>query len=249
VTHCQNMIVLIACCSAAIASSSVRAAEDLDIMYHERAPYYVTTTHGVGGVIGERARRIFSKAQISTSYRRVPASRQLKEIEWNQHKTCALGWFKKPEREAFAKFTGSIYQDKPLVLLVRRSESKTDGITSLAQLRNRPGLRMGTKLGYSYGPVLDNLVNKLGANVITTTQDNAGLARMLLGKRFDFFIAAAEEAQGILDQTDGANDNARIVPLSDSPPGNRRYIICSKRVDDVLIERLNTAINALSKSP
>jgi len=224
-------------------SSAGWAESGLEFMYHERAPYYVGQDDGaVGGIIGTRVTKILSTAGIPHFFRRVPANRQLREIERNLRRACALGWFKKPERETFAKFSKPVYRDKPMLMLIRGSEPKTADKTSLAGLSESPELRMGAKLGYSYGPVIDKMIEKLRFSVVTTSQDNVGMLRMLIGKRFDYFLAAAEEVSGILEEVNVTDDNVIAVPLSDSPPGNYRYIMCSKRVDDDLIHRLNLAI-------
>jgi len=216
-------------------------------MYHERPPYYVGKNNGVvGGIVGERATQALSSAGIPYFFRRIPATRQLKMIERNLRKTCALGWFKNPAREAFAKFSKPIYRDKPMVMLVRRNEPKTADKTSLLQLAESPDLRMGVKLGYSYGAIIDRMIDRLKPHVVIASQDNAGMMRMLLGKRFDYVFVAAEEAPGILERVGKAIIS---VTLSDAPPGNRRYIICTKRVGDDLMGRLNRAIKEDFEKP
>jgi uncharacterized protein (TIGR02285 family) len=220
--------------SAAIAKSS------LEVMYHERPPYYVSKkTGGIGGIIGDIATSILTKAHIRFHFRQVPASRQLNEIKLNRKQNCALGWFKTAQRQTFAKYSDPIYRDKPVVMLVRKSDPKTAAISSLRDLTGKPQLRMGAKLGYSYGPVIDELASVLKTNVVTAPQDNAGMVRMLAGKRFDYFFAAAEEAPEIINKS---THNIAVIALSDAPPGNKRYIICSFRVGDQLMHKINAAI-------
>jgi polar amino acid transport system substrate-binding protein len=223
-----------------LCAATVKADDALEIMYHERPPYYIGKNDKiVSGIVGDIVTRILNDAQIDYRYRQVPANRQLNEIKNNQEKICAIGWFKTPAREAFAKYSDSIYQDKPIVLMIRSADPKLSGEMSLARLKKNTDLRMGAKLGYSYGTAIDALAVHLKSNVITVSQDNTGLSRMLTGNRFDFFFAAAEEAPDIMGESNGSLE---VKTLGDAPPGNNRYILCTISVEDALIKRINNTI-------
>ena len=51
---------------------------------------------------------------------KIPTNRQLAAVKDAASSSCAIGWFKNPEREQFAKFTKAIYRDKPTVILANR---------------------------------------------------------------------------------------------------------------------------------
>lgn len=235
-----NMFIALGLSASVLYAANVDADDVLEVMYHERPPYYVGKSDNmIGGVIGDAATDILAKAGIEYRFRRVPASRQLNEIKLDRKKACALGWFKTAKRETFAKYSIAIYRDKPMVLMVRSSDPKIPANISLARLTKSPQLRMGAKLGYSYGSVIDDLKAALEPNVVTATQDSTGLMRMLAGKRFDYFFAAAEEASEIVAQSNG---KVEALTLEDSPEGNERYIICTAKVSDSVIQRINNAI-------
>lgn len=233
---------------AAFAGTSGQAADDgaITVLIHKRAPYYVIENGQISGIIAEPAARAFKNAGLKFSWHELASNRQLKRIEQNADRSCAVGWFKKPEREAFARFTDPIYVDRPMVVLARSDNSAVASHTMLKALIADPSLRFGRKLGYSYGAVVDDLLVSEKTVNLTTTQDNFGMVRMLLGRRFDYMFASYEEAAGLIDSVGAASDDLVALTLGGTPPGNARHILCSKNVSDAEIERLNEAIARLS---
>lgn len=220
-----------------VAFGSAQAA-DIELMVFERSPYYVDQGDGTyGGVVAGPAAAAFEKAGVGFTWVKTPAKRQLKALEDNEKATCAPGWFKKPEREVFAKFTTVLYQDKPMGALVKKGGALS-GQTSTADLLSNGGLKMGHKKGFAYGGHFDDAIASNSPKKVETTQGVDGLVNMLKGGRFDYMLISSEEAQPVL----AANADLAWLDISDAPEGNKRYILCSKQVPDSVIEQLNAAI-------
>ena len=170
-------------------------AEPIDVVITPRLPYYVVDSNGVvSGVVADPAVEAFEKAGLNIQWEVVSFKRQLKMIENNKRPVCGIGWFKNPEREKFAKFTKSIYQNKPLIALSRSDNDAVLAHHHLRSLMKDKALIMGRKLGFSYGVKVDGLIEEFAPKKVTTDQSNMGMIRMLIGKRFDYMISSPEEA-------------------------------------------------------
>lgn len=222
--------------------------EPIEVMIFERPPYYVVQPGGaVTGIVAKPAENAFKEAGVDFKWDIVAANRQLKIIKENSHKTCAVGWFKKPEREEFSKFTVYIHQNKPLVALTRSDNARMLGHKTLKGLFLDKKLIFGSKLGFSYGDLVDKLIKETNPVTITSSRSNVGLARMMLRQRFDYMLAAYEEAEVLVNSMGGSGGELAIRSFEEIPDGNKRYILCSKKVSDETIGKLNAAIKKLAR--
>ena len=57
-------------------------------------------------------------------------------------------------------------------------------------------------------------------------------------------FAAEEEATYLMEQAGVPANALKLVHFADVPPGERRYLLCSKATPDEVIERLNKVITA-----
>lgn len=227
------------------AFGSPALAEPLDLVITPRPPYYTVDQSGaVSGIVAGPARKIFENAGLEAQWSVVSFNRQLQMIEDNSHPLCAVGWFKTSEREKFAKFTDYIYQDRALVALSRADNQAVTAYHDLHALMGDKSLTMGAKLGFSYGTDVDGLIGTLAPKAITTDQSTLGMARMLIGRRFDYMISAPEEAAHMIEALGSEGATLAIIAMQDLMPRNKRYIMCSLSVDDDVIERLNAAIRS-----
>ena len=218
-------------------------ADPIVLTFSSRPPYYVLETSGaVTGIVATPAAQVFEAAGVDFRWAEVSFNRQLKDIKDNRKQVCAVGWFKNPEREKFAKFTEYIYQNKPLIVLGRADNDAVAAHQTLRALMNDRSLKMGKKLGYSYGPTADGLANELKPSSVTTTQDNTGMTRMLVGRRFDYFVSSPEEGEHLIESLGIASKDVVMIEFKDLPPGSKRYILCSQSVGDEIIKRLNAVI-------
>ncbi len=221
------------------------AADPIQILVHERVPYYVISgPTTVGGLVGKPAAVALADSGVDFEWRKTSANAQLNIIKADKDRVCAVGWFKTAKREAFAKFTRPIYQGKPLVVVARSDNARVLGHQTFGDLLGDRDVKMGSKLGYSYGAYIDAKIAALASRVVTTSQNKDGMIRMLLGRRFDYLLATAEESSLVIEGVGSAAQDLVTVTMSDAPPGNKRYILCSKSVEDVVIDKINAAIES-----
>lgn len=254
----ETALPVLALLGALIAASPPSRAQEtaLPILAFDRPPYYVqqsarppfsvqTGQASFAGLVADRARIALDAAGIPFVWVAMQPNGHLRTIEDSETPVCALGWFRKPEREAIGRFSAPIYTDQPQVILARADNRAVAGHDTVAGLLADPGLRLGVKLGYSLGGFLDELVATHDTPRSTVSQDDVGLVRMLLGSRFDYMIVAFEEAGLLIDQLGEAGKDLVAISLRDMPSGNTRHLLCSRATDPALIARLDAALAAL----
>lgn len=240
-----NRRLLLQCTFLACSAPAVAQAMDaVTLAYNDRPPYIVALPDGsAAGLTATPAANAFRSAGIPVTWKKVPTNRQLAELKENTGRQCAIGWFKNPEREQYFKFTKAIYRDRPTVLIAGRHFSAQPNET-LHGLLLRKDVHVLVKDKFSYGAYIDGLLASLKPQTVITTNENIQMVEMIRIGRADFMFAAEEEARYLIEQAGFKPGDFRIIRLPDVPPGERRYIICSKMVEDEVIARLNAAIDA-----
>lgn len=218
-------------------------ADDIIVVYyHERRPYYVTTPNQVHGLIADRVNWVFKEAGIPFVWRKAPAKRQLEIIRNSERSACAVGWYKTPDREVFGKFTLPIFIDTPTMAIARADNDQILSGEALDRTLSNRRLRLLRKDGYSYGRFIDNGIKQYAPREIVTTAENLSMVKMIHTHRADFFFISKEEAEDVILCSDLPRKDFRVVSFSDMPHGNKRYIICSPRIEEMMLLRLNRTI-------
>lgn len=229
----------------ALASISTCHAECeiISLLYHERPPYADTTETGAKGLTATPAGQAFERAGIRFQWELTPSKRQMKRIQNDKGCFCAIGWFKNPDREKIAKFTDAIYQDKPQIALAKSDNKKLKTGMSLDEVLSDPDIIVEIKDGYSYGSFLDAKIAQHAPKTDVTTQENTHMLKKIHLNRADFFFIAPEEADILINASGLPKTDFKYISFPDMPLGEKRYIMCSKKVKDAVIRRINTAIN------
>lgn len=224
------------------------AEEPVTLMYNERAPYMVADDDGrISGLSASPAIQAFEKAGIPYIHAEIPTNRQLSSIKANTSLSCAIGWFDRPARHAYAQFTKPIYRDRPTVVLMNRETALAGYYDSLERLIANRDLTILVKTQYSYGETIDSWLATYQPNMTAVTLDNVGMLRMVIVGRADYMLMGQEEATHLLLQTDASTTNdVRMLSMPDSPHGNYRHLMCSLLVPQSTIERLNRVIEKIS---
>ena len=218
------------------------ASAQLTLHYNERPPYLVGNGGELSGLVGSLAADAFKAAKLPYQLQLTPTARQLHIIRRNDGQDCALGWFKNSERLAYAKFTKPIYRDRPMIALMEATNRKAQKDLTIAEILKRRDLVLLVKQGYSYGKQLDELVARFDPPRVAVSVENLQMLRIILAGRADYMFVAPEEADGLISVS--GIDPARLgrLSFSDAPNGEWRYILCSMKVGDEVIERLNQVI-------
>lgn len=222
------------------ASHIAFADAPITLHYNERPPYLVPQADGsASGLTGTPAAEAFKKAKLSVSWQKTPTSRQLAVIQEGAGQDCAIGWFKNPEREKFAKFSKAIYQDKPMVAIANGKVNVKEGEKFEDVLKQHSLL---VKDKFSYGAELDAMIARVKPVTTVTTGESIQMVQMVHAGNRDLMLASKEEAEYYV-KSSGIGDNAvKVLSFPDMPQGGKRYLMCSKAVSDEVMAKLNAGI-------
>jgi len=237
-TTAASIMILVSFVSVSVAEECAK----INLHYNERPPYLVPHGNSVTGLTADPAAKAFEKAGISFQWQATPAKRQTATFQENTGCDCGVGWFKNSEREKFAFFTSPIYKDKPQVAIVRSDETRIKDGSKLEDVLSNKDIKLLVKDGYSYGAVLDEKITKFGKSLQKTTAENINMIKMVAVKHVDYFILAPEEADSLVTAAGFKMAEFKLINFSDMPEGNYRYIMCSKKVGEAAINKLNAAL-------
>jgi uncharacterized protein (TIGR02285 family) len=227
-----------------LAASDAAAGEaHLTVLFHVRPPYaYYDAGQQVAGILAVPVSTALAKAGISADWVEMPPARQTEEIKRAKDAACGLGWFKRPEREAFAAFTDPIYRDRATIIVARKDDARFADGMSLEDSFQDASRTLIVKTGYSYGAEIDDWITKLQPHTQVSSSTNELLLGMLVQARGDYIIMAPEEAEDLLGSKAEFGSSLHAVQLSDAPDGELRYLMCSKATPAELITRFNKAL-------
>jgi len=223
----------------------------IKLHYNQRVPYVSATKNGIEGLTATPAALAFKSSGIAFRWENTPFKRQMKMIEDNEGCDCSVGRFKTAGREKLARFTHQIYQDKPQIALARADNDKLRNNVSVDSVLSNHQLKLEVKEGYSYGIVLDEKIARYQPNIDRTTSENILSLKKVHLKRIDYFFIAQEEADGLIESSGIPKNDFKYIMFSDITEGEKRYIMCSLKVSEETIEKLNQAIveNASQNKP
>lgn len=223
-------------------AAQVVAAQPLTVYYNERPPYAVTQPDGqVHGLTATPAAQALRSAGIEFRWTALPATRQIATIRDGREPACALGWFRNPGREAFARFSKPLYQDRPTVALAAAGSAFAG--RRLSEVLATPALVVLVKDHFSYGSYVDALLARIKPIVMSTTVENVQMVQMIARGRADLMFTAEEEAASLLDQAGPEVRHLQVLRFPDMPPGERRHLMCSRAVPAQLMQRLDEALH------
>ena len=220
-----------------------QATEPITIRYSERQPFQYTGAVGQpAGLLIEPTAAVFAKAGIPVTWKSEPFNRSMMRIQANSGKDCSVGWFKTAERERYARFTLPIYQDGPQMGFARADFSLDTKLTAKALLADER-TRLLLKQSFVYGQYLDQLISEMPATKLhRVSVEIPTMLMMLHVDRANLTFISEEEAEFYAAEPEFPINDFQLISLPDIPVGELRYLICSKRVPNSVIQRLNKAI-------
>ncbi len=225
-------------------TSTVMAQSPIQLYYDERVPYAVSDKHGaVHGLTATPAAKAFEQAGIPFQWKKMPFKRQLAIIKYNKKPACGIGWFKKPEREQFARFTRVVYQDRPSIVISKKSSSKMSQHGDVSSLLQDKSIKLLVKDSFSYGTYVDKQITKYQPETVAVAgSNNIQMLQIILSGRADYLFAAEEEAEEMIVSAGYDIAQFELHHFTDMPAGNNRYIACSQQVAPETVELLNQAL-------
>ena len=231
---------------ALIAAGTALAQEPVLIEYRDKPPYSYTENGQPKGFLLLKTMDAFHKLDITVKVAEAPLKRILSDIQANEAAICSPGWYKLPEREQFARFSASIFQDPPQVVIVSpKSVLAVRAHHSLRELIADKTLTVGAVEGISYGPELDALLGQAAKPAMRAPVPPIQLAKMVAYARADYMFIDQDDFSVIEQTGDLAKLGLKRVDFKDAPPGLKRYVICSKKVDEATLSKLNQALGSL----
>lgn len=215
-------------------------AEDIQLYYSERPPYYSARNGEVHGLLADVAATALKSAGIPFVWVEMPPTRQFELLKRKQAYSCIVGAYITPERVAYARFTRPIYQNRPTIALGRANDARLAKIEGVEALLRDPNLVLLVKKSYSYGAFLDDLIAKLNPRIYMTTVESDTMFRQIGGSRADYMFMAAEEGEYAMTTPEGAELFTYTVP--GMPGGSVRYLMCSVAVPESIIERIDASL-------
>lgn len=214
----------------------------LVLQYDIRPPYVTTMPDGtVGGILASPVVAALRKAGVPFVWRNVSPTGQLANVRANVEPICGLGWYKTPERQAFAKYSKAIYQDGPMIG-VANARFQVPENPRVDDVLGRPEVRILTKSSIVYGPYLDAHFAGMKAQHIASYEPYAQLVKVVKIGRVDLTFVPQEEAEYYVDSMGYHREDFHFIHFADMPQGEKRYIICSKMVDDAVMHRFDAAL-------
>jgi len=224
------------------AISIEKKLEPLTVYYLERVPYFYTFEDGVRGLVVDRVKLVFEKAEIPIKWKLLPAKRHMKFLKANKEKFCTIGWYKNDKRMKFAKYSEYIYQNKTRIALAKADNDKIRSGLTLDDVFLNTQLSLIVKDGYSYGSFIDKKIAKYNPVRQKVTVENISMIRMIHKGRADYFFTSEEEADILIPETGFKRDDFQYVKFSNMPAGLKRYILYSKKVENDIILKVDEAI-------
>ncbi len=229
--------------------SPVLAADEIVTVAWRIKPPHQYIENGVEkGILLERAKQVFTVAQIPHNFVEEPAKRIWSNFSSGSKNYCSFGWYKIPERELLVQFSDVFHTDPPHTLLVGPAAVKQVAAhRSLASLMADRSLTLGVVDAVSYGPVLDAMIKSSKNKVERSTTLPMIMARMVGANRASYMLIDREDWEYLKDKEDSLHQTIQM-DLAGMPAGLNRYIVCSKDVPPEQMQKINAAIQKVFRS-
>ncbi len=220
----------------------------LTLFVFDRPPYYrLRDGHPAGGFLLDLSLAVLDRSAVPYAVRELPAPRVTDTFEKQDVAACATGWFMTPQRQAFARFSAPLYQDKPLVAAMGATGACPDKTTLDRLLVEKH--RWGLRRGFSYGQDFDAKLAALPDGRVHRFTESASMLELVAKGRLDAVLIEPEEFSWLVGQHPEYAARLRTCALSDVRPGNSRHIMCDAAVSPAILARIDAAIGEFVGEP
>jgi polar amino acid transport system substrate-binding protein len=176
---------------------AVLAACEKTLRWDDDPPFSMQAPDGgVVGIYVEVNRAALARLGCQASMRKLPWARALKELELGRLDILP-GAFRRPEREVYAHFSGTILPPSRNILFMREQALERWPITRLLDLQHSE-FRLGAQINVSYGTDYQQLMSDSEfATRVSMAASRNNLWRMMGKGRIDGLIA--DEHSGVYE--------------------------------------------------
>lgn len=234
--------------------------EAINLNYQPRVPFFIEDKkekYPIDGVIFHIIQNIFNGLNINYKFVNVPVIRTMQMIQENKVKVCYPLGLRNAEREKFALISLPIYKDKNMIIVYNSNNSLIKNYNSFIDMLSDKNITLLLKIGYSYGKVIDNIfLDKLNfknndarmkppKNIHQTSDDNIGMLNQILNKKSDYMLIAKNEVEDLISTNEVYKKYLKYFEYKDLPEGEYRQLICSKKVGEEVMNKINKKIKQL----
>lgn len=232
------------------------------IAVYERPPFFIfdkDTGLPKDGILYKKAIKILEKSGISFEFKEIPLIRSMEMIKKNETKICTFFAIKTKDREAYSFFSEPYYSEKRVVLVALKNSEIVNKAKTLEEVLKNDDLKIQLKVGYSYGLNADKLVKKYknfsnstdrvaDERKIYLTSDNIlEMLYNIVNKKADYMLINGSEFEYFYNLEYELKENLQYKLFPDIPEGEKRYFMCSYKVGEQLINKINRAIKFFQK--
>ncbi|MGY3804193.1 hypothetical protein ACWNT8_09050 [Pigmentibacter ruber] len=232
------------------------------IAVYDRPPFVIfdkDTGLPKDGILYKQAIKILEKSRISYEFKEMPLIRSLEIIKKNEMKICTIYAYKSKDREAYSFFSEPYYSEKRLVLVALKNSEIVNKAKTLEELLKIDDFKIQLKVGYSYGLNVDQLVKKYknfsnsidkvaDERKIYLTSDNIlEMLYNIVKKKADYMLINGSEFEYFYNLEYELKENLQYKLFPDIPEGEKRYFMCSYKVGEELINKINKTIKFFQK--
>lgn len=214
--------------------------EEITLHYYDRPPFMVEKNHIPTGLTADLVLQVFKEADVSYRLKKTPARRQLRILKENQGSDCSLAFKRSQERDLFTQSTLPIYLDGPWVLI---SSPRLNLSSNIETVFGNKNLLVILFSRFTYGTRIEEMLVKYSPKTLTIDGEVSRIYEMVKNGRADIALVTKEEAEYRDKENPGS---FRIYHFPEfGPNGESRYIMCSKKVSQSTMMKLNNAIQRL----
>ncbi len=229
--------------------ASDEGATHLLLRYQPRPPFLELESGKLSGSCGGPAVRALEEAKIPFTLVANPPFRQLALMQTAEYYDCSVGWLKIPERIGLYKYSDPVCDDG-VWLVVGHKGSVDRSINKAETLLKDRNLTLINRKNYSFGEWVDSLAKQYNTKIIyiENAEITPQMFEMIRMGRADYTFVSPWEFEYLLKRFKWAPTDFVVFQPVDNITTSPRHIICSKKVPDEVIRKINQAIQKLSSS-
>ena len=223
-------------------SSLIHAESTITVVWPARPPFQYVENGVAKGERLERAKQVFSLAQLPVEFIEEPAKRIWANFAAGKKNYCSFDWYRIPEREQMVQFSNTFEKTPPYSVLTNQiSLARVSAHKTLASLMADEELTLGSLASVSYGESLESMIQNSRNKQLRISVLPRIMARMISANRASYMLIDHRE-WGFMKDGDDFLSNSQLIDIKGVPKGLDSFIVCSKDISAARMARINASI-------